>query len=64
MRHGALLGSMIPLRKDAPNTATWIGNIACVPGDEVDMNMHSGLTAGFAYIDADVVTIWRMLLLH
>jgi len=51
MRHGgvaALAGD------DVPDAAPWVGYVAAVARDEVDVQVEDGLACGFADVDADV----------
>jgi hypothetical protein len=47
----------------AANAATWVGDVTCIPRDQVHVYMHARLTSGFSYVYANVVSIGRMLAL-
>lgn len=56
----ALSGSTITTWQDTPNSTAGIRNIARVPGYQVDMHVHSRLTACLSNIYANVVSVGRM----
>lgn len=46
------------------DAAFWIGNISFVAGNKVHVNMKNGLSGGFIYVYADVVTVGMKTLIN
>ncbi len=64
-RHGEVVGSM---GTDLPYATTWVRNIPCKPGDDVEVQMEHRLTRRGTDVEANIVSIRAIglldLLLH
>ena len=47
-----------PARDHVPDTAGWVGHVAGVARDDVDVEVGDGLAGGLADVDADGVAVW------
>lgn len=47
-------------RNDVPDTPAWIGNVAPVAGNYMDMEMVDSLTGRGSGVEADIEPVWLM----
>ena len=63
VRLNAWLGRTIA-REHATNAARWICNVAGIPRNEMNVDVHAGLACSATNIYSNVVTVRRMLRLY
>ena len=61
---GLVLEVVGAFRDDEAHATGGIGDVAGVPGDEVDVEMWYGLASGLVLIDADVVSVGVVLVVE